>query len=499
MREDLVVEEHHVVVVGAGMSGMGTVIRLRRDLGIDDVVILEKGPDVGGTWLYNTYPGCACDVPSSLYSYEFAPNPDWHRIFAEQPEILAYYRRVAHEHGIPQRTRFGVEVLEARWDEDTARWELETTAGALRCRILVFAPGGLHEPIVPDVPGVEDFTGTHFHTAAWDHDTSLAGKRVAVIGTGASAVQLVPHVIDEADHTIVVQRTPTWIWPKPDWKTTRLERRLYRRFPRTLGAQRRLVFALSDKLLEIYADERRARRLNAIGRAHLRAVVRDPVLRRQLTPDWTLGCKRITFSNRYYQSLQRPDATLVPHALRAVGERSITTADGTEHDVDAIVWATGFHVSDPPFADRLRGRDGRTLAEHWAGNPRAYLGAAIAGFPNAFMLFGPGSGTACCTIQLEAQLDFVLQAIGALQRHDLAALDIRPEVVDGFKALMRERLEASTWQRGGCMNFYMDGTGDNYLIYGGTMTQMLEHGREFDLGWFTATPAPAPADAPVTA
>ncbi|HTK63194.1 MAG TPA: NAD(P)/FAD-dependent oxidoreductase [Pseudonocardia sp.] len=480
------------LIVGGGVSGIGASIRLRRDAGLRDVLILERAEALGGTWLHNTYPGCACDIPSLLYSYEFAPNPDWRRVFAGQAEIRDYLQRVAREHDVPARTVFGADVLEASWDEPAQLWRLRTTKGRFAAPILLFGPGPLHEPRIPDVPGLDTFTGTSFHSARWDHDHDLTGKRVAVVGTGPSAIQFVPEIAPKVARMTVLQRTPGWLIPKLDWPTTALERWIYRRLPGAHAVARRAQWVFSDLLLKLYADHRLARLLNLLGRAHLRAVVRDPELRRALTPDYAFGCKRILLSNSFYPALQRDNVELVPYGIREVRENAVVAADGSVHEVDTIIWGTGFFVSDLPFTERIRGRDGRTLAQTWAGNPSAYLGTSVAGFPNAFMLFGPNIGTVSAFPMLEGQLNHVTAAVRAMRERGLTSVEMKPDVLRDYKAGVDERLAGSTWNAGGCTSYYMDATGTNYSVYPGTMRELVREGARFDVGVYDTRSAQVP-------
>jgi cation diffusion facilitator CzcD-associated flavoprotein CzcO len=477
------------LIVGGGVSGIAASIRLRRETGLRDVLILEKADRLGGTWRDNTYPGAACDIPSQLYSFEFAPNPDWSRVFAEQDEIQAYVERVAHEHGVPERTVFGAEVLQARWDGDAQLWRLTTTRGRYAAPVLVFGPGPLHEPQIPDVPGLESFQGTSFHSARWRHDHDLTGERVAVIGTGPSAIQFVPRIAPDVERLTLLQRSPGWILPKADWKTTRLERCIYRRFPGVVAATRRAQWSACDLLLKAYADHRLARLFNWLGRAHLRVAVPDRTLRRHLTPDYAFGCKRIMVSNTYFRALRRDNVDLVPHGLREVRPNAVVAADGSVHEVDTIIWGTGFFVSKLPFTDRIFGADGRSLAETWGDNPSAYFGMSIAGFPNAFMLFGPNVGTVSAFPMLEGQINHLTAAVRAMEREGLSSIEVRPDVLRAYKADVNARLANSTWNAGGCSSYYMDASGENYSVYPGTMRELVAEGARFDLNAYRTTRA----------
>jgi cation diffusion facilitator CzcD-associated flavoprotein CzcO len=468
------------LILGGGISGVGAAIRLLRDTDLEDVLILERADALGGTWLHNTYPGCACDVPSALYSFEFAPNPNWSRTFAPASEIRDYVQRVADEYDVSRRAVLGTEVLQATWNEESLLWQLETTRGRFSAPIFIFAPGPLHEPIIPALPGLESFAGPSFHSAGWDHSVNLTGKRVAVVGTGASAAQFVPEIQPLVQSMSVFQRTPGWVLPKADWRTSRVERAVYRRFSLLMAAIRRAQWLTFDAFLWTHADVRRARMLEPIAKSYLRYTVRDRAMRAALTPDYAFGCKRTLLTSAFLPALTKPNVRLVPHAIREVRERSVVSADGVEHAVDAIIWGTGFHVADHPALDRIRGRDGRTLTETWNGNPRAYLGSSMAGFPNAFMIFGPNVATGSGFATLEGQLNHITGAIRRLRAADAASIEVRPEAVRAFKAEVERRLAPSTWVAGGCASYYKDATGENYSVWPGTLSGFVRRTARFD-------------------
>ena len=458
--------EAEVVVIGGGFSGLGVAIRLAGD-GIDDVVVLERAEDVGGTWQANTYPGCACDIPSHLYSFSFAPNPDWANTYSRQPEIAAYLRGVAAEHGVRERVRTSCEVTGAHWDADAARWTVESTHGVIRARVLVSAAGPLAEPRLPDVPGLDRFAGRVFHSARWDHGYDLTGKRVAVVGTGASAIQFVPEIAPLVERLYVLQRTPPWVIPHSARPITPRERRLFRAVPPAQKLLRGAIYAARELLVLGFAKRPDLMTLLERGaRAHLRRQVPDPELRRLVTPEHLIGCKRILPSNRWYPALARDNVELVPEGLAAVTEHAAVTRSGRELAVDAIICGTGFHATDMPIARRLRGRDGRTLAEVWNGSPRAHLGTTVPGFPNLFLLLGPntGLGHSSMIYMIESQLAYVAGAIRALRDRRLAALEVRPEAAAASSADVDARAQGTVWNTG-CRSWYLDGTGRNAALW----------------------------------
>lgn len=474
-------DHHRIVIVGAGISGIGMAARLR-GAGIEDVVLLERNHEVGGTWFEHTYPGCACDVPTHLYSYSFARNPGWSRLFPRQAEILEYVRRVADEHGVVEHVRFGTELLAARWDEAAARWRLETTTGDLTAEVLISAVGGTAEPLTPELPGLRRFRGHHFHSARWDHRHDLAGKRVAVVGTGPATAQFLPRIAPDAGHVTVFQRTPPWILPHPDRPVPGFEKLLYRLVPPVQDAHRNLLFGLYEALgYGFHTDPRILRPLEELGRAHLRRQVRDPELRARLTPHYRLGCKRPMMSNAYYPAFLRDDVTLTTAAIERVTPTGIVSADGVRHEVDTIVFGTGYRYARSTGADRIVGRGGRTLGETWRPSPHAYKGATIAGFPNLFLLLGPNSiGINSAIFSLEAQMTYALAGIRELERRGASHLEVRPEAVAAYRAEIDGMNEDTVWTAGGCASYYLDDSGRQFALYPGFAASYRRRTRRFD-------------------
>jgi cation diffusion facilitator CzcD-associated flavoprotein CzcO len=473
--------EFEVLVVGAGVSGIGAAIRLRQ-AGVTGFAVLEKAAELGGTWRDNSYPGCACDVPSALYSYSFAPNPGWTRAFAKQPEIQAYLRDTAERHGVVPHIRFGVEVTRARWNEPRRRWEVETSQGLFAARTLIAGTGPWHEPLVPELPGLAGFGGEVFHSSAWNHGFDLAGKRVAVVGTGASAVQFVPEIQPVAGRLHVFQRTAQWVLPKPDHHVPRAERLLMRRFPGAQRALRAAEYAGLETLGFGFRHPWLLRQVQRAGLAHLRATVRDPLLRKALTPDYTLGCKRLLLSNSYYPALTKSNVEVHPTALREVDGDRVVGADGSVAEVDAIIFGTGFHILDMPVASKVFDAAGRSLDEHWQGSPEAYLGTAVAGFPNLFLLLGPslGTGHTSAFMILEAQLDYVIDAVTRARAADWTRVAVRPEVQERFNAQVQAALPKTVYNSGGCSSYYLDVNGRNSFSWPWSTRRLRRMVRGFD-------------------
>ena len=459
-------QDVRVAIVGSGFAGLCMAIRLKQ-AGIDDFAVLERAEDVGGTWRDNSYPGCACDVPSHLYSFSFAPNPEWTSTFSPQPEIRDYLKRCAERYGVMEHVRFGHEVRDAAWDEDAQRWRIETSAGDLEAQALVLGTGPLSDAAIPDLPGLERFEGTTFHSATWDHDHALEGERVAVVGTGASAIQFVPKIAPRVGRLHVFQRTAPWIMPRPDRPLKGWERRLYRVLPAAQLLMRAGIYWARESFVFGFRNPRIMRRAERLALRHLQRQVRDPQLRRKLTPSYRMGCKRVLISNDYLPALGRGNVEVVTDAIREVRPRSIVTADGTEREVDTIIFGTGFHVTDMPAAERVRGRDGRTLAEHWQGSPQAHMGSMVAGYPNLFFLVGPNTGLGHNSIvfMIESQVNYVLDALALMRARGAAELDVRPEAQAAYNARIQEQMRGTVWTSGGCASWYLDANGRNTTLW----------------------------------
>ncbi|MFI1887339.1 flavin-containing monooxygenase [Streptomyces jumonjinensis] len=494
-----------MAVVGAGFSGLGAAVRLGR-AGLRDFVVLERAPGVGGTWRDNTYPGCACDVPSLLYSYSFAPHAGrWPRTFSGQRDIRAYLEAVAGAEGIGPHLRFGREVLEMRWDSARLHWEITTSRERWTADVAVCAAGPLSEPVIPPIAGLDSFPGPVFHSARWDHTAELRGKRVAVIGTGASAVQLVPALAATAAGVRLFQRTPPWVLPRPDRRVPAAERLLYERLPATAAARRALLWGVRELVTRAFTRLPNALAgYEALARAHLRWAVRDPGLRSRLTPDYRIGCKRILLSSAYYPALVQPHVETIAASLAEVRGRRLTAGDGTRTEADVIVFATGFRATEPPIAHRVTGSDGLTLAETWRdGGMRALRGTSVAGFPNLLMLLGPntGLGNTSLVLMIESQLDYLLDYLRLLEECGAAgsvALTPRPAAVRSWNARLDARLGRTVWNTGGCASWYRDAEGRNTTLWPGSTREFRRAVRRVDPGEY-ARLIPAEVEAEVEA
>lgn len=481
-----------VAIIGAGFSGLGMAIRLKQE-GYEDFALLERAQDLGGTWRENTYPGCQCDVPSHVYSFSFAPNPGWSRTYSHQQEIWDYLRRTADGFGITPKIRFGHEVLTSSWDDEAGEWAIETSQGEIRARVLVNAPGGLAEPAYPEIPGLESFEGTVFHSAEWDHEHDLEGERVAVIGTGASAIQIGPEIQPRVEKLHVFQRSAPWVMPHRDRPISRLERRLYRRFPALQRFVRSVAYLVREIAVPAFAfDHRLNGPIRRIAESHMRRQIEDPELRRRVTPDYEIGCKRILPSNRWYPMLQRDNVELVTDAIAEVRENSIVTADGAERQVDTIILGTGFRVLEMPAMQRIRGRDGRTLAESWAGAPEAYMGATVKDYPNMFILLGPntGLGTNSVVFMAEAQMEHVLGCLKAMDAEGAAVCEVTPVAQERWNRSIQHRSRRSVWTAGGCSSWYLDEQGRNRAIWPGYSWRFRQLAKRMRRNDYLLSPAP---------
>ncbi len=472
-----------IATIGAGFSGLALGMRLLEE-GMDDFVLLERKADVGGTWRDNTYPGCACDVPSHLYSFSFAPNPDWTRTYSQQPEIYEYIRRTASDSGVLANVRFGHEVQSSRWNDDEQHWEIETSAGSLTANFLVSAMGPLSAPAWPKVDGLDDFEGKIFHSAEWDHNHDLDGAKVGVIGTGASAIQFVPAIQPRVGKMHVFQRTPPWVLPRPDRATTRLERWAYRRFPVLQKITRTLVYWRQELIMVpglVYRPK--IMKLGEIAsRWQIRRHVQDEKLREELTPDYRLGCKRILISDEWYPALAADNVEVVHSGIEEVRANSIITSDGTEREIDTIILGTGFRATDAVGSERIFGRDGTNLHDSWDGSPQAHLGTTVAGFPNLFLLVGPnlGPGHTSVVFYTESQVRYIMKTLEALEERGATNFEVRRDVQDAYNADLQERMRGTVWTTGGCNSWYLDETGRNTTLWPGFSWELRLRTRRFE-------------------
>lgn len=482
-----------MVIVGSGFSGIGMGVALQR-AGIDDFVILEKAGEVGGVWRDNTYPGCECDVPSHLYSFSFEPNPRWRQAFSAQPDIAEYLQRVADTYGLREHIRFGTAMSGEHWDDERQVWRVSTdTDEEYTCRFVVNSTRALFVPMLARLKGIRAFAGETFHSAQWNHDYDLSSKRVAVVGTGASAIQIVPAIAPRVASLTLFQRTAPWVLPKPQRSVPGWLRRLFAAAPIVQQGYRSALYWARELggVPVMRANPLALRRGERRGRRHIERQVADPELRRKLTPDYRFGCKRVLLSNDYYPALSRDNVNLVTDGIEKVLPHAVVDASGTEHPVDAIIFGTGFQGALQKV--KIIGRDGRSLWREWVRDGAVSLrGISVAGFPNMFFLHGPNSGTAhnSMVFMIEAQARFVVDAIRLVRRRSAASIDARPQAQERFQERIQQRLATSVWVRGGCTSWYLDDRGVNRTMWPGGSWRYRLQTRRVDPREFDLTPAP---------
>jgi cation diffusion facilitator CzcD-associated flavoprotein CzcO len=485
-----------VLIVGAGFGGIAAAIELRRH-GITDIKILEKASDLGGTWFYNSYPGAACDVPSHLYSFSFAQRRDWSRLCSPQAEIHAYLHDVARTYGIDRMVQTNTAVTSCAWDAERRRWSVETASRTVhQADVLILATGQLDQPSRPRIDGVDTFAGHSFHSAEWDHSYSLAGKRVAVIGTGASAVQFVPEIAPVVKQLSVFQRTGNWFMPRRNRRYNTTIKTAIERVPALQALRRRFVFEYTESLT---VSIRHPNTFGRIARARsiqfMRSQLKDPVVREKAWPDYTFGCKRILFSSYYLPALQRPNVELVTDAVDRITPAGVRTANGSEHELDCIIWATGFKTTDFVFPMRVTGSGGVDLHEYWSGGAHAHLGMCVPHFPNMFVMYGPNTNTSggSIIVYLEAQAAYIRQALKQLRVRSAAAIEVRAEIEAASDRALQARFAGTAWTQ--CDSWYRDENGRIVTNWPGYMREYLQQTRELDASEFSFVALPKPAAA----
>lgn len=484
-------QQPRVIIVGAGFGGLGMAMELERS-GFSDFTILERADDIGGVWRENTYPGAACDTPSPLYSYSYEPKADWPKRFSEQPDILEYLKGVVAKHKLLDRIRFDTDVTETEFNEETGTWTVRVTGGdELTADVLIMATGQLSRPALPKLPGIGDFEGRAFHSAEWDHTVELAGKRVAVVGTGASAIQFVPQIVADVSRLTVFQRSAAWVLPKPDIEYTQLHHTVLTRIPPVRLAERFLSWGIYEFLSLALVDIPAIRPPVAkIARNHLHKQVKDAELRAKLTPDYEAGCKRGLLSNDYYPALARPNVTVETRAITSVTKNGIVTSDGVHHEVDVIIYGTGFKGTEFLWPIKIFGRDRRALQDVWgAEGARAYLGMSVAGFPNMFVMYGPNTnlGAGSIVYMLEAQARYIRQAVQVLAKHPGGVMEVRPEIEEAFNTKLQQRLDRSVWTL--CSSWYRNAAGRITNNWPGTVSAYWLRTRRLKLSDFSIEPA----------
>ncbi len=480
-----------IAILGTGFAGLGIAIRLKQH-GQEDFVVIEKADDIGGTWRDNTYPGCACDIPSHLYSFSFALNPDWSHTYSRQGEIRNYLRHCAQRFGILPHIQWNSELLNAAWNEDDQRWHITTTQGQFTAALLILGNGPLSEPALPSIKGIETFAGVLFHSSRWKHDYDLTGKRVAVIGTGASAIQFVPHIQPQVEQLLLFQRTPPWILPRHDQPIPAWQRALFRLLPFTQRLVRTKIYWQQElAALGLVYRPNILEKVMQLARQHLARQVPDLLMQEKLTPHYTLGCKRILLSDDFYPALTKPNVEVITDNIREVRANSIVTEDGEEHEVDTIICGTGFHVTDTHLPHFVYGHGGQSLADSWQASPSAYYGTTVAGFPNLFLLIGPNTGLGhnSMVFMIESQISYILDCLHTMDRQHLQTIEVRPEVQAAFNSEMQRRMRGTVWTSG-CSSWYLDANGLNTTLWPGFTFEFWRRTRYFDPQHYDMIPQP---------
>jgi cation diffusion facilitator CzcD-associated flavoprotein CzcO len=488
---------YRVAVIGAGFGGIGLAIAFKR-AGIEDFVVLDRADDIGGIWRDNSYPGLCCDVPSHLYSFSFRPWR-WSRRFPPREEILGYMRGLVAEHGLGPHLRLGNGVAAAEFDAGRALWNLTMDDGTtLQATSVVCAVGQLGRPALPDIPGRDEFAGPSWHSGRWNHDVDLAGKRVAVIGTGASAIQFVPEVAKVAGQVDLYQRSAPYVLPKADRPYREAEQDLYDRLPLVRKADRLRIFLYGELLTSGFVlSPKLLGGPMQLWRRQLRSQIADPGLRAKCVPDYVMGCKRVVFSNDWYPTMTRPNVELITDRIERIAPGGVVTADGVTRPADVIVYGTGFKAVELLTPMQVTGRGGERLQEAWRDGAQAYLGITVSGFPNFFMLYGPNTNLGGNSIiyMLESQIGYVLSAVQALEAQRLAWLDVRPEVQESFNSWVQKASRTSVWETG-CHSWYTTATGRNTNNWPDHTFMYRYRVRNFDLAAYQVMPRqPATAGA----
>jgi cation diffusion facilitator CzcD-associated flavoprotein CzcO len=483
-----------IAIIGSGFSGLGTAIALAHEGYGDDLILLERRSHLGGTWYDNSYPGCRCDVPSNLYSFSFAPNPNWSETYSSQPEIERYLEATARRYGVVEKIAFDADVEQATWDPETGVWRVHTARGNLTADFLIMGGGLLSEPHVPEFPGAASFAGTAFHSAQWDHAHDLTGRRVAIIGTGASVIQFLPTVQRAAGHVTLFQRTPPWVFPHRNRATRGYERAAFRALPVTQRISRARIYWMNEALLGsmLIKNSPRLHRLEKLAERSMARQVPDAGLRAKLTPSYTPGCKRLLLSDEYYPALQRPNVTLETEKIVELVPEGVVTADGTVHKVDTVIYGTGFLVTRNTMAERITGTGGRTLHEQWdATGMQAYCGTTVPGFPNYFSLAGPntGIGHTSLVVMIEAQVAHIVAALQAVQARHARSVEVRPDVFTRWNTEIQEKAAGTVWNSGGCSSWYLDDHGRNTTLWPDFTFRFVRRTRHFDPADYTFSAA----------
>ena len=479
---EMPVHVYDTIVVGAGISGIAAAYQMNK-AGYHDYIVLEKASRVGGTWRDNNYPGCGCDVPSAVYSFSFSQSHKWSHLFAKQPEILNYLEEVAAKFDLNKNIEFNNELISAKWDESKNIWNLETSKGSYQAKTVVFTTGPITEPSMPKIKGIETFKGKMFHSARWNHDYDLTGKRIAVIGTGASAIQFVPQVQPLAKELLVFQRTAPWVLPKADMDLNDTAKGLINKFPVIQETWRKSIVQILNGINFGLRHPKVLKPVNFLSRQLLRLQITDDKLRQDVTPNFDIGCKRLLFANNYYPALQQDNVNLIPHGLVEIDGNSVIAANGERHEVDVIILGTGFEVSHPPIGKRVTDSTGQILAERWKdSSPEAYLGASIEKVPNAFLVLGPNILVYDSFIGIaEAQVGYIVDALLKMRDQKFTRFEIKRDVVRYHNIKVQKHLKTTVFNAGGCKSYYLDANGRNFAAWPWSLAELKKRLKAMDL------------------
>ncbi|KAF1024569.1 MAG: Baeyer-Villiger monooxygenase [Acinetobacter bereziniae] len=482
------VHTYDTIVVGAGISGIAAAYQMNQ-AGYHDYIVLEKASRVGGTWRDNNYPGCGCDVPSALYSFSFSPSHKWSHLFAKQPEILSYLEEVVKKYDLGGKIEFDHELTQAKWDEAQHIWHLQTSKGAYQAKTVIFTTGPITEPSMPKLKGIETFKGEMFHSARWNHDYDLTGKRIAVIGTGASAIQFIPQVQPLAKQLIVFQRTAPWVLPKADMELNQTAKGIISRFPVIQQTWRNSIAQILNGINFGLRNPKVLEPVNFLSKQLLKLQIKDEKLRKDVTPNFTIGCKRLLFANNYYPALQQDNVSFVPHGLVEIDGNTVIAANGERHEVDVIIWGTGFEVSHPPIGKRVYDANGQILAERWKNSsPEAYLGASIEHVPNAFLVLGPNILVYDSFIGIaEAQVGYIVDGLLKMRDQKFTRFEIKGEVIAQHNQRLQKHLKTTVFNAGGCKSYYLDENGRNFAAWPWSLQELRNQLKQLDLNHYTVT------------
>ncbi|MDQ9008732.1 NAD(P)/FAD-dependent oxidoreductase [Acinetobacter gerneri] len=476
------VHVYDTIIVGAGISGLAAAYQLNQ-VSYDNYIVLEKAARVGGTWRDNNYPGCGCDVPSALYSFSFSPSHKWSHLFAKQPEILSYLEDVAEKYNLNEKIEFENELLSAKWDEKKHLWNLETSKGPYQAKTVIFTTGPITEPSMPKLKGIETFKGEMFHSARWNHDYDLTGKRVAVIGTGASAIQFIPQVQPLAKELIVFQRTAPWVLPKADMPLSDTAKGVISRFPIIQETWRKSIAQILNGINFGLRNPKVLEPVNFLSKKLLKLQIKDDQLRKDVTPNFSIGCKRLLFANNYYPALQQDNVSLLPHGLVEIEGNTVVAANGERHEVDVIIWGTGFEVSHPPIGKRVSNANGQLLSDLWKNSsPEAYLGTSLENVPNAFLVLGPNILVYDSFIGIaEAQVNYIVNGLLKMRDYKFTRFEIKKDVIRKHNEKVQKQLQTTVFNAGGCKSYYLDENGRNFAAWPWSLKKLKQELSEMNL------------------